>query len=59
MLQFKNIFTVVDAVTNINFANLVNYRKCVMEREGFRTDRINWDLYIKVLEVKHRELKNS
>jgi len=59
MSFFKNIFTVIDSNTRINFKQLAKVRQSILEQEGLDTSRINWDHYAKVLEAKHENMKKS
>jgi hypothetical protein len=59
MSIFKNIFDVIDANTRINFSQLTKIRRSILEREGLDTGRINWELYTKILEAKHENMKKS
>ena len=59
MSFFKNIFNYIDAQTRINFEQLAYVRRAKLEAEGFRTDHVNWEHYVKVLEAKHEELKSK
>jgi len=56
MIQFKSLLTCISKNTKINFQHLVQIRRCKMEREGYSTDRINWEHYAKVLEAKQMRL---
>jgi hypothetical protein len=57
MQIFKNIFRTIDATTRMNFLQLVNVRRAILQRDGVNTDNINWEHYAKVLEAKHQLLK--
>jgi hypothetical protein len=59
MSIFKNIFHVIDANTRMNFFQLVNVRRAILQRDGISTDNINWEHYAKVLQAKHEILKAS
>lgn len=59
MQIFKNIFHTIDANTRMNFLQLVNVRRAILQKDGIDTDRINWEHYAKVLQAKHEMLKAS
>ena len=52
---FKNMLEGLRPGSSINFQVAVNARRVKMEREGFRTDHINWEHYAKVLEAKRKQ----
>lgn len=58
MVQFKDIFNTITYRTKINFKKFVEVRRAKMIAEGFNVNGINWELYAKVLEVKHENLKS-
>lgn len=58
MPLFKNIFEHA-GTEKLNFLQVAKIRKDRMDREGYDTRFINWDHYVKVLEAKHKSLKNS
>lgn len=57
MQIFKNIFLTIGANSRVNFLQLVNVRRAILQREGVNTNSINWEHYAKVLEAKHQQLK--
>jgi hypothetical protein len=59
MYIFKDVFQTLPLNTNINFENLVKYRREVLIREGVDVSCINWEHYVKVLEAKFKLLKKE
>jgi|GEM_PF-5530852 len=61
MKQFANIFNVlsVHELKNFNFRLLAFKRKAVLESQGVDVTCINWELFVKILEAKYEQLKNS
>lgn len=59
MYIFKDVFQTLPLNTNINFENLVKYRRAVLIKEGFNVDGINWTHYVKILEAKFEILKKE
>lgn len=59
MYIFKDVFQTLPLNTNINFENLVKYRRAVLIKEGFNVDGINWTHYVKILEAKFELLKKE
>lgn len=56
---FQNIFLSIDATTRIDFTQLANCRRAILEKAGIDTSHTNWELYAEVLKAKHQLLKNS
>lgn len=61
MTFFKNVFHNISNAKDqrIDFKQLIKVRKMKMERMGLDTNYIDWSLYAKVLEEKHRRLTAS
>lgn len=59
MKIFKNIFDNLGFTVNLNFKNLVKVRRAKLIEAGVNVDRINWDLYARVLEAKYELNKKS
>ena len=59
MLQFKNIFQGLRPKAKVNFDLVAQIRRVKMEREGFRTDYVNWEHYAKVLKAKHAQMTTN
>jgi hypothetical protein len=59
MQIFKNIFLTIGANARMNFLQLANVRRAILQREGINTNNINWEHYAKVLEAKHEQLKSQ
>jgi hypothetical protein len=57
MERFKNIFLVIEPHTRINFSQLIKVRRAILEKDGLDTSRINWELYARILEEKHKIIK--
>lgn len=55
MVQFKNIFLNLGNSVRIDFEQLAEVRRAKLIKEGYNVERINWDLYVKVLEAKSRK----
>lgn len=43
----------------LNIPLAINLRRVKMEREGWFTENINWEHYIKVLEAKQKLIKEE
>jgi hypothetical protein len=54
MIQFKNIFLNLGNSVRIDFGQLAEVRRAKLIKDGYNVERINWDLYVKVLEAKSR-----
>ena len=54
MVQFKNIFLNLGNSIRIDFHQLAATRRAKLISEGFDVERINWDLYVKVLQEKSK-----
>jgi hypothetical protein len=54
MSQFKNIFLNLGNSVRINFEQLAATRRAKLINEGYDVERINWELYVKVLEEKRK-----
>lgn len=55
--MFSNMCDYWKTISDVN--HMINYRKAILENEGFKTDCINWDHYKKVVNAKFEQLKNS
>lgn len=54
---FANLLNRISGEKDLNIPLVVKIRRVQMEREGFNTDRIDWEHYTKVLEAKARDLE--
>lgn len=61
MTFFKNIFQSVSNTKDqrIDFQQLAEVRRAKMEKMGLDTNYLDWGLYARILEEKHRRLQKS
>jgi hypothetical protein len=52
--QFRNIFLTLSSSASVNFTKLVETRRAKLIQEGYDVNSVNWELYARVLEAKHR-----
>ena len=61
MTFFKNLFEHLSNTKHqqINFKQVAEVRRSKMEEMGLDTSYLNWNLYARVLEEKHRRLQSN
>ena len=58
MKIFTDIFLTLSYDAKVDFKKLVEVRRAKMIQEGYEVNHINWELYAKVLEVRHQSMMN-
>jgi hypothetical protein len=58
MKIFTDIFLTLSYDAKVDFKKLVEVRRAKMIQEGMEVNHINWELYAKVLEVRHQSMMN-
>jgi hypothetical protein len=58
MKLFTDIFLTLSYDAKVDFKKLVEVRRAKMIQEGYEVNHINWELYAKVLEVRHHSMMN-
>ena len=56
MRQFKNIFNHIGPDARVDFKKIAEVRRQILIDQGYDTSFLNWDLYAKILEAKHKEM---
>lgn len=61
MTFFKNLFEHISNTKNqrVDFKQVAQVRKSKMEEMELDTSYLNWNLYARVLEEKHRRLQSN